>query len=190
VDDTDSTAYADASRFVVASVRLVPAASWDAPGLGSWNVRELVGHVNRGHTTIEEYLTHPQPPQGPEYFTDEAIAARARQAVDALGDGPLDTVSAASERVIALVRQSSPDDTIGSPIGTMTLADYLPSRTAELTIHGLDLTRALGADLEAPISALRASLAFVARRAADKSGAVALLALTGRGALPDDYSVF
>jgi hypothetical protein len=102
----------------------------------------------------------------------------------------LDTVSAASERVIALIQRSSPDDAIGSPIGTMTLADYLPSRTAELTIHGLDLTQALGVDLAAPTSAVRKSLAFVASRVADGSGSEVLLALTGRGVLPAGYSVF
>jgi hypothetical protein len=60
--------------------------SWDQPGLGSWTIRELAAHANRGQTTVEQYLRHPQPPQPPgsSYFTEEAIAARGREAVLAL----------------------------------------------------------------------------------------------------------
>lgn len=72
----------------------------------------------------------------------------------------------------------------------MTLAQYLPSRIAELTIHSLDIARAAGVELTAPTSALRESLMFVARRAATRSGQDILLALTGRGQFPPGYSVY
>jgi hypothetical protein len=72
----------------------------------------------------------------------------------------------------------------------MTLGDYLPSRITELTVHGLDVVRALGADLAAPRSALVESLVFVARRSATREGESVLLALTGRSALDAGYSVF
>lgn len=29
---------------------------WDAPGLGEWTVRDLVGHTNRSHTNLVTYL--------------------------------------------------------------------------------------------------------------------------------------
>lgn len=192
MDDAVAAAFKDASRYLVESVRLVPDTSWDQPGLGSWTVRELVAHANRGQTTVEEYLRHPQSPQPPGsgYFTEEAIAARGRQAVLALGDNPAGAVAAASAAVTALVTHSPPDATIGSPAGTMTLAQYLPSRVAELTIHALDIVHAVGAELPAPATALQQSLVFVAHRAADRSGQDVLLALTGRAHLPDGYTVY
>lgn len=192
MDDALAAAFGDASRFLVESVRLVPDTSWDQPGLGSWTVRELVAHANRGQTTVENYLRDPQRPQPPgsSYFTEEAIATRGREAVLALGDDPAGAVAAASAAVTALVAQSPPDATIGSPAGTMTLAQYLPSRVAELTIHSLDILRAVGADRPAPVTALQQSLVFVAHRAATRSGQDVLLALTGRGTLPDGYSVY
>jgi uncharacterized protein (TIGR03083 family) len=192
MDDASVTAFRDASRFLVEAVRAVPDSGWDAPGLGNWSVRELVGHANRGHTTVEEYLLRPRQPQPPgsTYFSDEAIATRGRQAVRALGDDPAGAVAAASAAVIALIDQSPPDAKIGSPAGTMTLAQFLPSRVAELTIHALDIVRAVGADLPAPPTALRESLVFVAQRAAGRSGQDVLLALSGRGQLPAGYSVY
>ena len=192
MDDESVTAFRDASGFLVDTVRAVPDSAWDAPGLGNWNVRELVAHANRGHTTLEEYLLRPQRPQPPgsSYFSDEAIAARGREAVRALGDDPAGAVAGTSTAVIALIEQSPPDAKIGSPAGTMTLAQFLPSRTAELTIHALDIVRAIGADLSAPPTALRESLVYVAQRAARKSGQDVLLALSGRAPLPAGYSVY
>jgi uncharacterized protein (TIGR03083 family) len=192
MDDESVTAFRDASGFLVETVRAVPDSAWDAPGLGDWSVRELVAHANRGHTTLEEYLLRPQRPQPPgsPYFSDEAIAARGREAVRALGDDPAGAVAVTSTAVIALIEQSPPDAKIGSPAGTMTLAQFLPSRTAELTIHALDIARAVSADLTAPPSALRESLVFVAQRAAGRSGQDVLLALSGRAPLPAGYSVY
>lgn len=192
MDDALTTAFRDASEFLVKSVRLVPDDAWDGPGLGSWTVRELVAHANRGQTTIEEYLLRPREPEPPgsAYFTEEAVAARGREAVLALGDDPAEAVAATSRAVTALVENTPADATIGSPARTMTLADYLPSRIVELTVHGLDITSAIGADLSVPATAMRVSLGFVARLAARKSGQDVLFALTGRSALPEGYSVF
>jgi hypothetical protein len=32
---------------------------WDAPGLGEWDVRALVGHTSRAMLTVEAYLAKP-----------------------------------------------------------------------------------------------------------------------------------
>jgi uncharacterized protein (TIGR03083 family) len=186
-------AFKAASGYFVRAVQLVPDSQWDAPGLGSWSVRELVGHANRAHTTIEEYLAHPRPPEprGSRYFSDEAIAERGREAVAALGQDPKRAVDEASRRVTALVDGTPPEATVGSPARTMTLSDYLPSRTAELTIHGLDVVDALGLDLEPPSDALEGSLEFMTRLSVrNGSGQALLLAMSGRGALPSGYSVY
>jgi uncharacterized protein (TIGR03083 family) len=192
MEGTTADAYADASRFLVALTRRVPDAAWNAPGLGSWTVLELVGHANRAHTTVEDYLLHPQAPEprGSGYFSAEAIAQRGREAVVALGTDPVAAIASASERVLSLVRSTLADATVGSPMETTTLASYLPSRTAELTIHGLDLARALQVEEAAPGSALRATLAFVAERCASREPEQVILALTGRGELQAGYSVY
>jgi hypothetical protein len=77
-------------------------------------------------------------------------------------------------------------------MGTMTLRAYLPSRTAELTIHALDIARALHLELAPPTEALLESLAFVATISdtRKKQGVAVLMALTGRGDLPAGFSVY
>ncbi len=193
MDGEIAAAFRDASGFFVEAVRLVPPDRWDGPGLGDWTLRELVGHANRAHTTVEEYLLHPQEPQPPDgpYFRDEAIAARGRDAVRALGDDPARAVRAIAETVLALVAESAPDRPVVGPAGAMTLEQYLPSRTAELTIHGLDVSRAAGLELDAPPGAIEASLTFVVRLATRKQrGQQLLLAASGRDPLLADYSAY
>lgn len=196
MDDALAGAFADASRFLVETVALVPATAWDAPGLDRWTVRELVGHANRSHTLVEEYLLRPQPPEQPgsPYFSEAAIAARGREAAAALGEDPAAAVRAASDAVIALVARTDPDAVIGSPMGHMPLRRYLPSRIAELTIHGLDIARAVDSALAPPPAALQQSLAFTAviaaQRGGPEAGVTALLALSGRAGLPPGFSVY
>ncbi|MHB1775774.1 MAG: maleylpyruvate isomerase family mycothiol-dependent enzyme [Acidimicrobiales bacterium] len=192
MDDERRRTFVEASGYLVAVVGQVPGDAWDRPGLGSWSVRELVAHANRAHTTVEEYLTEPRPPEPPgsDYFLPEAIAERGRQAVAALGDDPAAAVAADAARVVALVGATPLDATLGSPMGTMPLGQYLPSRVAELVVHGLDLAAATGVDVAPPPAALAGALAFVGRRAARRDGVAVLRAMTGRGDLPAGYSVY
>jgi hypothetical protein len=159
-----------------------------------WTVFETVGHANRANVIVVDYLEHPQPPEAPgsDYFSEASMTKRARDAVVALGDSPLAVVEAASARAIAYIATKEPDATVGSPFGTMPLSEYLPSRTAELTIHALDLVRALDLEMTAPSAALEASLAFVATIAntRKRQGEEVLFALTGRGQLPSGFSVY
>jgi uncharacterized protein (TIGR03083 family) len=195
MDDALAGAFADASRFLVEAVALVPATAWDGPGLDRWTMRELAGHANRSHTLVEEYLLRPQPPElpGSPYFSEAAIAARGREAAAVLGTDPAAAVRAASAAAIALVGRTAPDAVIGSPMGSMPLRLYLPSRIAELTIHGLDIAAAVPADLAPPPAALQESLACAAAAATRRggtAGVTVLLALSGRGALPPGFSVY
>lgn len=195
MDEALTAGYRAGSQFLRDAIALIPDDGWDQPGIGTWTLRELVGHANRAHTLIEEYLLRPRPPEpadGP-YFRPEAIAQRGREAVAALGDDPAATVAADAEAAIALIGRTDPDATVGSPIRTMSLRQYVPSRTAELTIHALDIAAALGADLVPPPPALQESLAFSARLSALRSaeaGTAVLLALSGRGTLPAGFSVY
>jgi hypothetical protein len=186
-------AFSAASRFFAEAVGLVPAPAWTQSGLGNWSLVELVAHANRAHTTLEEYLLRPRSPEpaGSSYFSDEAVAGRGREAVAALGTDPFRAVTAVSERAIAMVERTPANATVGSPAGTMTLGAYLPSRIAELTIHGLDVAAALGPGLAAPPLALVESLRFVTGRLVKKGdGQAVLLALTGRGQLPPGFSAY
>jgi hypothetical protein len=186
-------AFGSASRFFAEAVGLVPAPAWRQSGLGDWALLELVAHGNRAHTTLEEYLLRPRPPEpaGSSYFSDEAVAERGREAVAALGTDPVRAVVAASERAIALVERTPANATVGSPAGTMVLGAYLPSRIAELTVHGLDIAGALGLELAAPPPALVESLRFVTGRLVKKGdGQAVLLALTGRALLPPGLSAY
>jgi hypothetical protein len=100
-------------------------------------------------------------------------------------------VAATAARVIALVRSTPADATLGSPARTVTLAEYLPSRIAELTIHGLDLARALAIEVPAPQPAVLESLRFVAVPLVKQGkGELALLALSGRVPLPSGFSAY
>ena len=72
----------------------------------------------------------------------------------------------------------------------MRLADYLPTRTFELTVHTSDLCAALDLSLDVPTSAGEVSLALLADLAVTTGRTGPLLrAATGRGALPPDFSV-
>jgi hypothetical protein len=192
MDGAVASAFADASRFFVDVVEEIGVNDWEKPGLGAWNVLELVAHANRAHTTLEGYLIDPQPPArvATEYFSDEAIAARARAGVVALGEDRATAVATTSARVIALVEATAGDATLNTPAGPVTLSRYVPSRIAELTIHSLDLIRALDLKIEAPRSALKESLTFASDRALTRQPEAVLFALSGRGPLPAGYSIY
>lgn len=154
------SAYREAAGAFAELVRQVPPSAWVSPALGAWTVRDLVGHTSRSLTTVETYLgTAGAGPTlaGPaayflaarEMLADpEAVAQRGRDAGAALGDAPAARIAELVERVPALVEASAYDAPVGTPIGTMTLATYLPTRLFELVVHSLDLARAL--DVAAP----------------------------------------
>ena len=183
---------------------------WVVPGLGVWDIRALVGHTARALSTIETYLA--QPTGSPvltspvEYFLsvlgdgtdaeerirqDAAIAERGRQAGAELGDDPARAVRDLAQRVLGLV-DASPDETLlATPAGTMTLATYLPTRTFELTVHSLDLTRSLDTAPPAALApAIAACCELAGALAARRPNAASLLLnLTGRNSGPASTSV-
>ena len=74
--------------------------------------------------------------------------------------------------------------------GGMRLGDYLPTRIFELVVHTLDLGRALGASLDVPARPAATALALVSELAlGDGLAGPLVLAATGRGGLPDGFSV-
>ncbi len=82
------------------------------------------------------------------------------------------------------------DDLVRSPGGGMRVADWLPTRTFELVVHGQDIADAAGVAFAAPAAAVADAAAQAARTAIATGRAPVLLrALTGRGRLPHDFTV-
>jgi hypothetical protein len=184
---------------------------WEAPALGEWSVRSLVGHTNRSHTNVTTYLeAGPEPGAGfvdgpVEYFATfwapvdgdpsmgaSAVAERGRLAGEALGADPLLVIERDRARALSALAAAHPDARLRSPAGTMTLDGYLPTRTFELAVHTVDLARATG--LLAVPGTLEAVWPDVVRLAADlavlRGHAVdVVMALTGRGSLPENFTV-
>jgi Mycothiol maleylpyruvate isomerase N-terminal domain len=178
--------FRDAASAFLALVCQVPDDVWDRPALGVWTVRELVGHTARALSTVEDYLTHPAgaapttvslgaaaDTEGASlidavtYFrlgtqaglsNSDAVAERGRAAGRALGDRPVRAVEETLERVLRLVDATADDVALTSRLAAMRLVDYLPTRTFELVVHGLDLQTALGLPPSAPRGPLASTL--------------------------------
>ena len=165
---------------------------WAEPGLGEWDVRALVGHTSRSFLTVESYLARPAPAvevaTAADYYaatramaSSPAVTDRGRDAGAALGEAPAAAVHEIAARVLALVGTCEGTELLTTIAGGMRLADYLPTRTFELVVHGLDLARALGEPLDVPALPAAEALSLVAGLAVTSGQAGALLlAATGR----------
>jgi uncharacterized protein (TIGR03083 family) len=201
---TSAAAFASAARNFADLVREIPAGAWDGPGLGEWDLRSLVGHASRSLVTVSTYLTTTAErediatPQ--EYYArvtpsalgiDPAdVAARGRQAGRDLGDDPAGAVDEMVSRVLGEV--ATPGNPLIAVIGGLgiRLHTYLPTRTFELAVHGLDIGRAVGIPHTLPADVLAEALGLATQMAAEAGrGEAVLLALTGREALPPSFSV-
>ncbi len=118
------------------------------------------------------------------------IVERGRQAGIALGDEPASYVAELADRVRHKLAAFDAAYVLTTLAGGMRLDEYLRTRTFELVVHGLDIAQASGvapAFAREPLvdaTLLAAEVAALTGRAPDL-----LLALTGRGTLPDGFSV-
>jgi|Tabmets5t2r1_1033131.scaffolds.fasta_scaffold16459_2 uncharacterized protein (TIGR03083 family) len=169
----------------------IPDQRWDWPGLGEWSVRDLVGHTSRALVTVTSYLAQPgdqvELADSVAYFQTAlagdpaAIARRGREAGAALGPDPAAAVQQQLARALAAVAAASPATIVGTPFGGIRALDYLPTRTFELTVHGLDVRDACQLSVDMPEGPLQASLDLAARLALRSGkGAQLLLLATGR----------
>ena len=196
--------FESAARSFAALVHDIRADRWDGPGLGEWDLRSLVGHASRSLITVSTYL---QQPAGTEDITTpqeyyarvnptalgmapEGVVERGRQAGRDLGDDPGATVDALVSRVFDEL--AAADDPVITVIGGagIRLHTYLPTRTFELAVHGLDIARAVGISSELPADVLDEATKLAARIAVSEGhGETVLMALTGRVELPPSFSV-
>ena len=193
-------AFAHAAEWFVATASVVDD-RWTQPGLGEWDVRALVGHTSRSLLTVEAYLSRPagaiEVESATGYFratrtaaAGPAVAARGREAGQALGADPAAAVAEIAARVLPTVAACDGTEVITTIAGGMRLADYLPTRTFELVVHTADLAAALDLPSQPPPLPAAQALGLVARLAVD-GGLVAplLRAATGREGLPPGFSV-
>jgi hypothetical protein len=192
--------YAEAAAAFVELVGAIPAGAWDGPGLGEWDLRSLVGHTSRSLITVEAYLGQPanreEVVSAAAYYAaianidPAAVAGRGREAGRALGDDPVAAIRALVPRVLAIVERAG-NPLITTAAGGMRLLAYLPTRTLELVVHGLDIAAA--ANLPGPGygDAVLSEVAEVAAGAAvlQGKGVQLIRALTGRAPLPGGFSV-
>jgi hypothetical protein len=189
-------------------VSRVPAQSWAGPGLGDWTLRELVGHtVSSGLRQVPAVLGTPagtvsaESPEAfwafargvPPDFYAKAVAASSEDAGatgEALGADPVGMVNDMAGRATAALSAAADDDVVATPVGGMRVRDWLPTRTFELVVHGLDAAGAAGLTFDPGADAMTEATLQAARVAlALGDGPAVLRALTGRAGLPDPFSI-
>lgn len=180
----------------------LPPEAWDGPGLGQWDMRALVGHTSRALITVEHYLGRPadieRVTSAAEYYERtgsspavdaDAVLQRGIEAGEALGDDPARMFRTIAERVAQQMLGVS-DELIETIVGGMRLSSYLPTRTFELVVHGLDIADAARIRRDPPDAALRRTLGLATELAVRSGeGSRVLLALTGRMRLEGGFSV-
>ena len=196
--------FTSAARSFAELVREIPAAAWDGPGLGEWDLRALVGHASRSLITVSTYLKTTAEREDittpAEYYVrvspsvlgiDAAeVAERGRQAGRELGEDPAATIDGLVVRVLGeLANTGDPLIRVIGGLG-IRLHTYLPTRVFELAVHGLDIADAVNIPHVLPPDVLNEAVALATRTAvASGRGETVLLALTGRITLPPSFSV-
>ena len=169
------------------------------PGLGEWDLRALVGHTSRALVTVLEYLHKPavavEVAHPADYFVDgiagaaaAGVAERGVAAGAALGPDLVASVRRLVELVSADLAAADPDQLLATFAGGMRLRDYLPTRTFELVVHGLDISLAAPVPWTPPLGALRAATELATEVALRRGEGTLLLRLvTGRE--PGGFSI-
>lgn len=195
-------AYRQAVEFFVDIVGRIPSEAWDGPGLGIWTIRDLVGHTSRsiagladvlperaGKVDVHSAAHHYHISLAPDDI-DDVIAERGKSAGEQLGPDPVQTVHNMAETILPQVAALPEDTIVRYNNGGIRLGDYLATRVLEITVHSMDLCVAMGQELEPPREALSVTLHLLADLGVDSGvGGKLALAATGRGVLPDRFSV-
>ncbi len=185
------TNFVAAADWVANLVRSLPTEDWDRPGLGEWDLRALVGHTSRSLVTVLTYLgtqaDRVEMESALSYIAavsrvdHSAVVERGRQAGRDLGDDPVGRFAELRREAEVAARADDLDRAIVTLVGGMRIRDYLPTRTFELVVHGLDIARAIHVDAAPPAGPLATAVGLAADAALTGGhGADLLLALTGR----------
>jgi hypothetical protein len=189
----------------------VPADRWDGPGLGDWTLRELAAHAtSSGLRQVPAVLATPSAEitraTSEDYWLlartvapDVLAAARKASDEDARAHARTDPADPAGwvgmvGDLVGLATQAlgrvGDDDPVETPAGGMRVRDWLPTRTFELVVHGLDIAAAARIELHLTPDVYADTAAQAARTAAMAGAGPALLrALTGRTPLPPTFTI-
>jgi len=194
--------YLEAGEYFASVVDQVDIDGWDEPALGEWCVRDLTGHTYRAFTTVLSYSAKPGDKvdlvSPVDYFIKaletlsdpKQVAERGRAAGLEIIDDPRMMVRGFAMYVKNKLEELSDDFILACPIGGIRLIDYLPTRTFEIVIHTMDLAKAVGVDAKPPEAGMEATLQIMGQLAIHRGQASELiLASTGRGGLPEGFSV-
>ena len=194
--------YLEAGDYFVSIVDSIEIDVFDAPALGEWCVRDLVGHTYRSFTTVLSYSAVPSDKvdfeRPVDYFlrllssdvNHGHIAERGRAAGLEIIEDPKMMVRGFAMYVKNKLEELSDDHIMGTLTGGMRLIDYLPTRTFELIIHTMDLTKALGAESSPPRRGMETTLQMIGQLALNRGYAQDLiLSSTGRDGLARGFTV-
>ncbi|WP_203834559.1 maleylpyruvate isomerase N-terminal domain-containing protein [Winogradskya humida] len=201
-------AYKSAVTVFTDLVIRIPGDRWDGAGLGEWSLRDLVGHtVSSALHQVPGVLASPAPSVvldsaeafwgfarsvPPEVYAAYSVASSedARKAGEALGDDPGAAVIDFARKATQALSAAGDADVIASPGGGMRVRDWIPTRTFELVVHGLDVAAAANVPVEFAGQVVTDVTLQAAKTAATGPEAAFLLrALTGRATLPTGFSV-
>lgn len=134
-------------------VAAVGEGQWEAPTpCTEWNVRHLVSHLVVGNHLFAQVLEGDAPPL-------EEI--RSRIGTDALGEDPVAAYRAGVDAVVAAFsRPGALEQMVTVPVGTVPGIVALHLRIVEALVHGWDLARAIGRQLEVDDQLVEQELAF------------------------------
>lgn len=198
-----ASSFSRAADAFVDLVRGIRSEQWDAPGLGVWDVRSLVGHTTRALITVRDYLELDPANQvdmetAGDYYgqiylvytNPQAIAQRGVDAGVALGDDPVGRIEALKARALELILAQEPSRLVSLGGMGIPLDEYLRTRVFELVVHSIDIARATGQKTLLDPDLIEESAALAGGIAARKGdGEQVLMALTGRETLPEGFSV-
>lgn len=175
---------------------------WAEPGLGEWTVAELVAHLVRAADRTTAYLEQPVPGDEPvcdrvSYFDFDvaaagaAVAQRSKDDAARIGTASLGAAFEQAWRLtVEQVEVLGADHLMTTLRGPMHLGEYLGTRVLELTVHHLDLARALGLRASTTDAGLAVTEAILegllqGERPDGIDTATFVLAATGREIHPD-----
>ncbi|HEY0535371.1 MAG TPA: maleylpyruvate isomerase N-terminal domain-containing protein [Actinoplanes sp.] len=186
----------------------VPADRWDETALGDWTLRELAGHAtSSGLRQVPAVLDTPADEitraSSEDYWllaravTPDVLAAArkassedARANAEALKGDPAGVVGDLVGQATQALGRVEDDDLVNTPAGGMRVRDWIPTRTFELVVHGLDVAGAAGIELFLGPEIYAEAAAQAARAAATAGDGPALLrALTGRAPLSPTITI-
>ncbi|MFF6907701.1 sterol carrier family protein [Streptomyces sp. NPDC012389] len=148
--------------------------------LGDWTVRELAAHVAMVLGSVSRSLALPEPPGPKPGLTllqwppaTAAYAARIAEDVEELATGRPDLATLYEEVEAGFLADVPASGTgerlLPTRVGSMRLADFLVTRTVELTVHTDDLNEALGLEIPYDRQALAACTRLLADTLADRA---------------------